>query len=221
MNISWQDIQHVIFDWNGTLIDDLELAVKAVNHACYQYGKEPITRDFYRSHFQFPISNFYAAIGFDVENAAFPEIVRTYLSLFDTQVKHCTLHAGSAELIKTLRAHGIGISILSASHHTILQETIRAKGLHHDLSHVCGLTDEHAASKLQQAIQLQQQLAMPARHILYVGDTSHDAEIADTMGWRAVMLRCGHQNDTQLAKFAYPRLNNVAALRDSFAEHIR
>lgn len=220
INNYWKDIHHVVFDWNGTLIDDLNLAVQSVNHVRTKMRLEPITREAYRANFRFPIADFYAAIGFDFEQNPFPDIVAEYLSVFDTRVKHCALHAGSAKLISNLHTRGIGVSVLSASRRAVLIETIRAKGLIKYLTHICGLEEAHAVGKLQEAAALNDRLGLQPHQILYVGDTDHDAYIAQTLGWQARMLLCGHQDEAPLSQFPYPRLSDVSALLDSFAAAI-
>lgn len=212
MNSHWKDIRHVVFDWNGTLIDDLALAVQSVNHVRSLAGLEPITSNEYRARFRFPIEAFYAAIGFDFQKTPYSSVVKEYLSVFDAQVKYCSLHSGAEQLLSQLYLRGIGASILSASHRTVLTETIRAKGLSKYFMHITGLEDGYAVSKLQAALKMSKELDVKPHQVLYVGDTDHDAEIAQTLGWQARMLLCGHQDDIQLQKFPYPCLPDLSAL---------
>ncbi|MET3133647.1 phosphoglycolate phosphatase [Oxalobacteraceae bacterium GrIS 1.11] len=216
MDNTWSDIRHVVFDWNGTLIDDLNLALGSVNQLRAGAGMEAITREQYRAQFRFPIADFYAAIGFDFADTPFAGIVAQYLSLFDGQVRHCPLHPGTEELLSHLTGRGIGVSILSASHREVLTDTIRAKGLFHHLTHIVGLEDGHASGKLAEALILDAKLGLQPQQILYIGDTGHDAEIAQKLGWQARMLLCGHQDETQLGQFPFPRLHDVSALLESF-----
>ena len=52
-------IKHVIWDWNGTLVNDLELCVDILNLALIEHGKLPISVDQYKESFCFPVSKFY------------------------------------------------------------------------------------------------------------------------------------------------------------------
>ena len=67
-------VQHVVFDWNGTLIDDCALAVASVNTLRDEIGLPRITREEYRRAFRFPIREFYRSIGFHVDGDAFPAL---------------------------------------------------------------------------------------------------------------------------------------------------
>ena len=49
----------IIFDWNGTLIDDVWLNLNAINGVLEKRGIKPITTEYYRENFQFPVSVFY------------------------------------------------------------------------------------------------------------------------------------------------------------------
>ncbi|OHX14281.1 HAD family hydrolase [Chromobacterium sphagni] len=191
-------IEHLVFDWNGTLIDDIELAVAAVNRCCERFQVPPVTRERYRRDFGFPIADFYARLGFDFARNSFAEIVAVYLGHFDAHVGHCRLHAGASELLDWADARGIGASVLSASQRDVLLQTLESKRLLHRFEHVVGLDHSHANSKLEEARQLQQRLRRPAASTLFVGDTLHDWEVASQVGWRVLLLDTGHQDHTRL-----------------------
>lgn len=186
-------IEHIIFDWNGTLIDDLALAVCGVNHAAAPLGISPIDEDTYRRHFGFPVRGFYSRIGFDFEQHPFETTVATYLSVFDANVCDCPLQPGAKEVIAWARNGGVSVSILSASHQETLHSTLRHHGLGTGFDHVMGLQDTSASSKLALAAELDARLGRPGRRALMVGDTVHDLEVAIAHGWQAVIIARGHQ----------------------------
>ena len=57
--------KHIIWDWNGTLLDDTRLCVEVLNELLLRRGKSAITEDDYRQNFNFPVINFYKYLGFD------------------------------------------------------------------------------------------------------------------------------------------------------------
>jgi phosphoglycolate phosphatase len=208
----WNQIQHVVWDWNGTLLDDVDLAVNGVNQVCARFGVPAVTREFYRSRFQFPISAFYSSLGFDLERVSFSDIIREYLAVFDARVRHCALNEGALELLECLRQNGIGSSILSASYRPTLVQTLEAKGLGGYFTHVCGLGDEKGTSKLEEGRILHAKLGLPGERILYVGDTTHDAEVAAALGWNSCIVSCGHQDEDRLGACHSPRVTGIPAL---------
>jgi phosphoglycolate phosphatase len=208
----WARKRHVIFDWNGTLIDDIDLAVRAANECCVAYGVRPINREIYRAHFCFPIQDFYTALGFDFEHLKFADLVRTYLRTFDAEVADCSLHEGVESLLEELRCDGHVLSILSACHQPALLEAVRRKGLVGIFTHVVGIEDQHAAGKLQRASSLQALSGVSAAETVYIGDTSHDADIALASGWDATLVSCGHQHVSRFSGYPFEVLDSPREL---------
>lgn len=52
-------IRNVIFDWSGTLVDDLPAVLRATNHVFAQAGKPALTLDQFRAEFCLPFEPFY------------------------------------------------------------------------------------------------------------------------------------------------------------------
>ncbi|RDS82609.1 HAD family hydrolase [Dyella psychrodurans] len=203
------DAQHIVFDWNGTLIDDVDLAVRAVNRCCNLYGLNAISRDEYRSKFRFPIRDFYRDLGFQVENRLFDDVIKNYLSVFDRNVFQCALYEGTVALLEKLLDEGKILSILSASHQSILTETVGTKGLERYFTYVVGLGDNHARGKLGIARELQDRSGVATHRTLYIGDTNHDAEVATSMGWSFLMVRSGHQTRSDKGNEAVDSLREI------------
>ncbi|MEE5126896.1 HAD family hydrolase [Pseudomonas alliivorans] len=209
-------VEHVVFDWNGTLIDDIDLAVFAVNRCGEHYGVAPITADQYRARFDFPIAGFYAALGFDLDSVPFPIIVQHYLEHFDAHVAECPLQPYVIEFLDAARRAGIGVSILSASHCDVLVQTLKAKGLYDRFEHVVGLNHNQATSKTAEALMLQKTLGTPASRTLFVGDTLHDFDVACSVGWSPVLVSTGHQDSERLRLSGAPLFRNLGELLGRF-----
>jgi phosphoglycolate phosphatase len=186
-------VRHVVFDWNGTLIDDCALAVATVNTLLAERSMAPITREQYRRAFRFPISAFYRDLGFDVDDRGFSALMRRYLDLFNAQVDDCPLHAGARETIARLRAAAIRVHILSASNQDTLRRGLAAKGLTGAFEEVAGISDHLSAGKHEIGAALARALGADPRSVLYIGDTDHDYDVAQALGWRFLFVDHGHQ----------------------------
>lgn len=186
-------IRHVIFDWNGTLIDDCELAVATVNALRVERGMPRITHEQYREAFRFPISAFYRSIGFDLNDKAFSALMVRYLVLFNAKVDDCPLHAGARETVAHLRSSAIRTHILSASQQHTLLRSLEAKGLIGAFDEVVGSSDHLAADKQTLGAWLASKLQADCSSVLYVGDTDHDHEVARALGWKFLFVAHGHQ----------------------------
>ena len=204
---------HVVFDWNGTLIDDVDLAVEAVNAVLSAAGLRRITRRIYRARFRFPIQDFYRALGFTFADVPFARVIGDYLAVFDTRVHECPLHAGALELIEAARDAAISVSILSASHHAILGRTLRHHRLEHHFAHVMGLDHEHAPGKREQAVMLGRRIGVEPERVLYIGDTTHDADIARELGWAGLLVANGHQSAAVLSRAGCLMADDLPTIR--------
>lgn len=192
-------VRHVVFDWNGTLIDDCALAVATVNALRAERGMTEITREHYRRSFRFPISAFYRSMGFELDDHAFSALMVRYLALFNARVDDCPLHAGAREAVERLRTAAIGVHILSASHQDTLVRSLGAKGLSGAFDEVAGLSDSLASGKHALGLELSSKLRADPSSVLYVGDTDHDYEVAISLGWRFLFVDHGHQAATDAA----------------------
>lgn len=191
--MSRRPLQHVVFDWNGTLIDDCALAVATVNALRVERGMAEITKDQYRRAFRFPISAFYRDLGFEVDDQGFSALMARYLALFNAGVDDCPLHPGARETIAQLRAAGVGVHILSASHQDTLRRSLEAKGLTADFDEVAGMSHELATGKHEIGAALARRLSADPESVLYVGDTDHDHEVAAALRFRFLFIDHGHQ----------------------------
>ena len=188
-----QPYDHLVLDWNGTLVDDVALAVESVNALRHMRALSPIKADEYRKSFCFPIETFYRNIGFQFPSGQFSAIAAEYLALFNADVLHCGLHAGVVDLVEAARTLNMTVSILSASHSDILIQTIEVNGLRDKFHHILGLDDHAAAGKLDLARDLDSRLGQPGERALLVGDTTHDRDVARAVGWTAALVVNGHQ----------------------------
>ena len=205
-------VRHVVFDWNGTLLDDVELAAVCVGRLAEQTLGNTFSLDHYRRQFRFPIRSFYGDLGFAVDDLSFHELMKLYLAAFNPESLACGLHAGAYDLLKTLSERGLGLSVLSASHQIALDRGVASAGLASRFKHVWGIDDKAAAGKVHRAIQLQERLGVPAGEVLYVGDTLHDAEVAEAAGWQAVLFSGGHQHVEILRQSGLTVIDRLPAL---------
>ncbi|MEI7411155.1 HAD family hydrolase [Pectobacterium aroidearum] len=205
-------IKHVIFDWNGTLVDDLALAVKGLNAVRELQTLPPLDAKRYREHFGFPIQSFYQAVGIDCESGRFDDLIHTYLSIFNSEINQCPLHQGAVDIISMLRRTGVSISVLSASQHETLQNNLASAGIDHLVDHAFGLTNTQAKGKQGIAEELDSVLGNPGTAALMIGDTDHDIDVAHACGWQMASVSHGHQTHERLSAihpFVFGDLSSV------------
>ena len=116
--VRFKMIKHVIWDWNGTLIDDAQLCVSIVNEILCDNMLSEVSLSYYRENFCFPVRAYYEKIGLSCEGASYRELSEKFISEYRKRWKTCQLQANALAVISSLNQAGIGQSVLSASKST-------------------------------------------------------------------------------------------------------
>lgn len=190
---------HVIWDWNGTLLDDVEYALETLNHLLGSHGLPSIDRARYHEVFDFPIRRFYDVLGFDYALESFESLCERYVARFNSGVPQLPLVRGMQAVLYALAERGVTQSVLSASRQRDLQRMVAGFGLQRVFTRVFGLADNMAASKLERGRELLRESGIAAAHTVLVGDTLHDLEVADALGTHLCLVPHGHHSPARLA----------------------
>jgi len=206
-------IQYVVWDWNGTLLDDTQACVNAINTLLARRGMACIDTAQYRETFGFPVIDFYRRINFPLESENWDSLAREFHGLFlaDPTIR---LQEGAREILAQVRRRGLQQSILSASEQGILTRMLAGFGIQDYFTEVFGVDNLHGASKMDLGRSLLQKVALLPEHMLLVGDTLHDAEVAHILGIRCVLVAQGHQSVPRLEQAGVPVFGNLAELAD-------
>ncbi|MFC1616592.1 HAD family hydrolase [Candidatus Margulisiibacteriota bacterium] len=93
-------IKAIIWDWNGTLLDDLNCCIQIMNMMLQKRNLPKITIADYQDHFSFPVINYYLKLGFNFQKENFNEVSHEFIALYNSQAHTCTLQPDSIETIK-------------------------------------------------------------------------------------------------------------------------
>lgn len=210
--------RHVIWDWNGTLIDDAALCVAVLNGMLARRGMPPVSLPAYRREFCFPVLHYYRQLGFDLEAETFTAISREYITGYLSGWRACQLHRGARETLQFIGRAGLSQSVLSASHQDPLEAGLRHFGIDACFLHVVGRTDHFAPGKIEQGRDLLSRLPWAPAEILLIGDTLHDAEVAAELGLVCLLVGHGHHSPEVLAGSGCPVLPGFPAPLAAAAE---
>ena len=201
--------QHILWDWNGTLLDDLDLCLETINAMLSRRGLAPLSRQAYRKVFTFPVQDYYREIGFDFEKESFETISTEFILAYEAGRGRCNLMPGAEKTLADLSALGLSQSVISASKQTYLRQAVGSFGLESHFTSVNGLNNHHAASKVELGLAfIAAQKHDPGEYLL-VGDTLHDAEVAAAMGVDCCLVPNGHQDRARLAAAGVPLLEDL------------
>ncbi len=198
MSPAFTKYKHIIWDWNGTLLDDAWLCVEILNRMLAKRGMKTTTLDEYQRKFDFPVIDYYKKLGFNFEKESFDDVAREYIKAYNFHCRKCQLRRGAVEIIKQFRAEGFLQSVLSASQQASLVELIEFFGLKEFFENIAGLNDYYAHSKVDAGRKLSENLAAGGGKMLLIGDTTHDYEVACQMGCDCILLPAGHQSKERL-----------------------
>lgn len=132
----------VLWDWNGTLLDDLDFSICCLNTLLAEHDY-PTRYDkaAYQAIFGFPIEEYYLRVGFDFEKHPFSALAKRYIDLFIPGSTCCHVAAGGRDALHTIHAAGITQVVLSASPTDILKEQVAARNLTDFFDELLGLDD--------------------------------------------------------------------------------
>lgn len=201
---------YLVLDFNGTIIDDVDLCLNILNHLLEERNYKKVSLEEYKHIFTFPIKKYYINAGFDLEKYSFTSISNEFISLYQKASLNCKLYEGINELIDKCNNNRIKVVLLSASQIDNLKEQTDHFGLSEKFEAILGTSTIEAASKVE--IGKNYFKDKQDKKILFVGDTTHDAEVASAIGADALLITHGHQARDVLLKA------NPLKVIDSFKE---
>lgn len=186
--------RYVVWDWNGTLLDDRDLCIESVNAMLARRGLKTIaTTDEYRAIFRFPVQDYYRSLGFEFADEDFPELAREYIALYQGASETCGLVRNGKRALETARELGFSQILLSASEQRNLERQVGMREIGGYFERIMGTGDVLARTKADVARRWVEEAGIDPARLVFVGDTDHDLEIARSLGASCVLYSDGHQ----------------------------
>jgi phosphoglycolate phosphatase len=205
----------IIWDWNGTLLNDIDLCVSSMNKLLKARDMLPIDTLIYREVFSFPVKDYYQTIGFDFAKEDFEVPAHQYIDLYYEGFDSCSLQKNTEKVLQHFKHGGVRQFVLSAMEHGMLEKTLKAKGIFDFFEGIAGLTDHLAVSKVEQGKILIKKFNIESENTCLIGDTTHDFEVASEIGVKCILIADGHQTEERLKKTGVPVLLNIGQLLKS------
>jgi phosphoglycolate phosphatase-like HAD superfamily hydrolase len=194
---------HLVWDWNGTLLDDLDLVVTATNASLAFVGGPVVTADEHRRDFRRPIWAYYAhVLGRALAENEFEELDRVFHESYRAGLPVCRL---AIDALEAIRAWTGTQSLLSMWFHHELVPIVRHHGLDGHLTRVDGLRDlVGGGSKVPHLRAHLDGLGLRGVDCVLIGDSIDDAEAASSVGARAVLYAGGFTDEKKLRATGLP-----------------
>lgn len=205
---------HIIWDFNGTLLNDTETCVNVMNKTLEKRNMPLISVEEYRKLFCFPVIDYYKKLGFTFENEPFEKVGMEFINNYEQEAPSCKLNKGVKAALSTVKNAGLSQSVLSAYHMDSLNNFIKSLQIADFFDSIIGLDNHYAESKTHLGIHWINETKINPASVLMIGDTTHDKEVADAMGIDIVLYPHGHQDRNILLKSGAKILDNLEQIAD-------
>jgi phosphoglycolate phosphatase len=205
-------IKVIIWDWNGTLLDDAELCRNIINKLLTSRNIPSLSIEKYKQIFTFPVKDYYREAGFDFNKEAFEIPADEFMISYHKKIKTASLHQGT-NVILNIAKEKYKQFIVSAMEQDSLVNLVHEHNIHHYFEDISGINNHYAKGKKSIAKNLISKYKLNPEEICLIGDTIHDHEVAEEIGCECMLIADGHQSMSRLATTGRMVLNNLTELK--------
>lgn len=201
-------IKQILWDWNGTLLDDLQYGMSVRNRTFPAFGLPAvISVESYHQQFTFPIRTYYERAGVTDEN--FAQVAHAWMAEYVRGFSAVPLHTDALDTLQRFADEGLRQVVLSVTRRDMLAQQIAQFDIQHYFHEVLGLGDIYAGSKEDIGRQYLQRCGIAPEDTMMIGDTLHDADVASAIGAQCVLVSRGHQSRETLLTSGFPVVNTL------------
>ena len=212
-------MKHIIWDFNGTLLNDTQLSLDVDNNVFEKLGIPAITLDDYRNNMTMPVRDFYPTVGVDYSVHSYETIARLWLDEFNQKAVGVGLVSGALDAIRFFHGQGRSQSVLSASYEPSLRKQCEALGLTPYMADINGLEDESASKKTEIGRRQLRELGLEGRDVVLIGDMLTDAHLAEDLGADCILVSWGHNDLKRLLSSGLPVARDFGELEEILKEY--
>ncbi|RUT79325.1 HAD family hydrolase [Ancylomarina longa] len=198
----------IIWDYNGTLLDDLSIGVKSINKMLLKRGLPILSAERYREVFTFPVKKYYENVGFDFKRESWAETAKEFIAHYTSLLAESTIFPEAMNLLSHFSTQGKRQFILSAMEQRMLDQSTEQEKIQTYFDEISGIDNIYASSKIENGKKLLQKFELSPGEVCLLGDTSHDYEVAKELGCGCILIASGHQSFERLKKTGCPVIIN-------------
>ena len=201
---------HILWDWNGTLLNDVGCAVASVNDILVQNGLPATDFDTYVQTMEYPLDVYYRKLMGDYDyHAVMEQFQQGYAAHFNS----VQLSQGARETLEAFQAAGVRQFIVSAFEQTRLLQYVKRFSIAQYFEQISGANDILVGSKSDRARKILGDAA--PNDAVFIGDTVSDYQTAQEIGCDCILYSGGHQHRNSLTNLGCPvaeTMKQIAAL---------
>ena len=210
-------VKTIIWDWNGTLLDDLDLSLESVNVLLKERNIPTLSIEKYKDIFGFPVVDYYVKAGFDFEKEAFEVPAKQYVKLYAAGASELKLFPDVVDTLTFFKENNYRQIVLSAMKDDNLKLMIHNAEISHFFDGIFGIKDNYAREKVSLGKQVVENLKLNPAECLMIGDTLHDAEVAEQCGFNCILFSGGHVSKQRLETKGKKIINSLSELEQIVA----
>jgi phosphoglycolate phosphatase len=204
--------KYIIFDFNGTLLNDVDLGLKLINEFLEYQHKPLLDMDKYRRVFGFPIRDYYVRAGLDLNADRFEDLAIIYNKKYMRESLSCKLYDDVFDLLLELKDKGYYLICLSSSETNNLIFQLKYYKIYNLFDKVIGTNDVEAKSKAKLGYDFIVNNNINPNEVICVGDSLHDIEVANLIGCDGVLFTKGHQHPDMFK--GYRKIDNLSEIKE-------
>jgi len=202
------DSKAIIWDYNGTLLDDLSIGVESINQMLIRRDLPLLNKESYREVFTFPVKKYYETVGFDFEKEDWDVAAKEFIALYTSLLPESTIFPEAVQLLSHFSSLGKKQFILSAMEQSMLNNSVKNENIGKFFSEVSGIDNIYAGSKIENGIKMIENHKLAPQEVCLLGDTVHDYEVSQELGCKCILIAAGHQSIKKLKQTGCPFVVN-------------
>ena len=201
-------MKHIIWDFNGTILDDVDLCLYVLNYMLKKRSLPTKSLEEYREIFGFPIKKYYEKAGFDFKKESYENLALEFVELYFENTSKYNIFQDFINFQNQLKDKNITQILLSATKEDILTKQLKELNVYNFFNCIIGTSDIFAHGKIQRAKEFFKDTKLNLNNTLLIGDTIHDFQVSKELGCSCILYEKGHQNKKRLKKTGCPVISS-------------
>ncbi|MBQ8796318.1 MAG: HAD family hydrolase [Clostridia bacterium] len=207
----------IIWDFNGTLIDDVNAALSSVNDMLKRRNLPEITMQQYASYVDTPIIKFYEHIFDDLYSMDFGEIALEFNAGYDKHLPQKAVMANAEEVLEYFNSKGKLQTVISATHIDKVTKRLEEFGLSGYFDKILAHNNLIAEDKTHLAVKYFAEKQIKPEEAVVIGDCVADYKMAQAIGADCILTTQGHQSRVEFAQTSAIIIDSLSALKNYIA----
>jgi phosphoglycolate phosphatase len=193
----------IVWDWNGTLLDDAEAVLFAENAILTAFNYAPVSMEKFRALNGRPFGAFYTAVGFSEEERKHAAKDRKmFHEYYEQHPASTTMRDGSVNILRRLKTHQV-MNVIVSNHITDkIIRMLRQYDIHHHvddvIAYACHNTQMKGSTKGEKLHHHLTATGLNPANAIIIGDTVEEIEIARELGMISVAITGGDYAESRL-----------------------